>query len=140
MDTDIKINEATRNRPEGTRVLNAPAVLVHMNHFVDLVQNEKAWKENDRNGITVFKNEDLTVVITLLKKEARQDDVQTEGYSSLYLISGRLKISAGEDKKEAGTGDLLLFHPGVNYSIFATEESSFFLTHYNKERINDKVF
>ena len=136
---DIKINEATKNRPEGTRVLNAPAVLVHISNFLDLIKNEKAWDESDRNGITVFKNEDITVVITSLKKDPKQEDIQTEGYSTLYLLSGNLEIKAGDDTKKAVTGDFLLFHPGIYYSILAVEESSYFLAHYNQAYADNKI-
>src|SRR5205085_8908097 len=129
----IKINEATKNRPGGTRVLDAPAVLVHIPHYLDMIKNEKAWLEGDRNGITVFKNEDISVVITMLEKNARLDDVQMKGYTSLYLLKGKIAMQAGDDKKDANAGDLMIFHPSITYSIEAIEESSFVLTHYFSE-------
>jgi len=129
----IKINEATKNRPGGTRVLDAPAVLIHIPHYLDMIRNEKAWQEGDRNGITIFKNEDISVVITMLEKSAKLENVQMKGYTSLYLLKGRISMQAGDDTKEAAAGDLMIFHPCINYSIEAMEESSFALTHYCNE-------
>ena len=137
----IKINEATKNRPGGTRVLDAPAVLVHIPHYLDMIRHEKAWQEGDRNGITVFKNQDISVVITMLEKDAKLEEVQMKGYTSLYLLKGKISMQAGDDRKEATAGDLMIFHPCITYSIEAIEESSFALTHYSsEEERNGEVF
>jgi quercetin dioxygenase-like cupin family protein len=133
----IKINEATKNRPGGTRVLDAPAVLVHLPHYQEMIKHEKAWQEGDRNGITVFKNEDISVVLTTLEPGAKLENVQVRGYSTLNLLKGKISMKAGDDTKEAETGDLLIFHPFIIYSIEAVEESSFVLTHYASEENKD---
>ena len=52
---DEKFNEATKNRPAGDRLLDSPVVLMDIPTFIKQLRNEKAWEENDRNSITVFK-------------------------------------------------------------------------------------
>jgi hypothetical protein len=49
---EIKRNEATLNRPEGDRVIDAPFVFLDIPEFIHQVKKEKAWKKYDRNGIT----------------------------------------------------------------------------------------
>jgi len=109
--------------------------------FTDFGQkNEKAWQEGDRNGITVFKNEDISVVITMLEKNAKLEEVQMKAYASLYILKGKINMQAGEDQKQAEAGDLMIFHPCIIYSIEAIEESSFVLTHYYNEEDRGEIF
>ena len=58
-----KRNEATLNRPEGDRVLDAPYVFVNIPEFIRQLKSEEAWQKNDRNGITVFKTGRVTTEI-----------------------------------------------------------------------------
>jgi len=133
---EIKNNDATRNRPYGERVLDAPAVLIHLPQYIQMIREEKAWEQNDRNGITVFKSDELSLVVTCLKKGAELEDVHTDGYSSLFVIAGSLRSQSGNDEKQIGAGDVLVFHPQITYSILAEEESSFLLSHYASDNNN----
>ena len=126
---ELKGNESTLNRPLGERAINAPAVLIHIPGYIEMIQNEKAWQHNDRNAITVFKSEDMTVVLTRLKDGASLEEVKTEGYTTLFVLEGQLQSSSGEEKN-CVAGDLLIFHPAVSFSITAKKESSFLLTHF----------
>ena len=63
---EIKRNEATFNRPDGDRVLDGTYVFVDIPSYIRQIKEEKAWEKNDRNGITVFKSENITQVITVL--------------------------------------------------------------------------
>lgn len=50
-----KSNEATTQRPEGDRIVDAALVKIDLTSFKEQIRNENAWKDSDRNGITVFK-------------------------------------------------------------------------------------
>src|SRR5690606_19743096 len=67
---EFKRNESTLNRPEGDRVLDAPYVFIDIPSYIDQVKQEKAWEKNDRNGITVYKSDRVTIVITALQAGA----------------------------------------------------------------------
>ena len=54
-----KSNEATPQRPEGDRLLDAPLVTMDLIHLVGQVRNEPSWKDSDRNSITVYKSGNL---------------------------------------------------------------------------------
>ena len=51
------IIEATYNRPEGDREIDSPVLLIDIPDLIEQIKDENAWKENDRNAITVFKTE-----------------------------------------------------------------------------------
>ena len=72
---EVKYNEATINRPEGNRPIDSPTVLIDLPSFIEQIKSEKAWEENDRNSITVFKSGKMRVIVGALHKNA---EMQTE--------------------------------------------------------------
>ncbi len=52
---DEKFNDATKQRPQGERIMDAALVTIDLRNFIKQIREEKAWKESDRNAITVFK-------------------------------------------------------------------------------------
>src|SRR5690606_4157723 len=65
-ESEIKYNEATPLRPEGDRLLDAQMVLMDLAEFQKQIKDEKAWKEGDRNAITLFKSDGMRVVLIAL--------------------------------------------------------------------------
>ena len=51
---EIKYNIATPNRPDGSRLLDAPWVYAELETILEQLRSEQAWEKNDRNGITIF--------------------------------------------------------------------------------------
>ena len=51
---EIKKNDATLNRPEGERVLDASYVMVDIRSYVDQLHREESYSKNGKNGITVL--------------------------------------------------------------------------------------
>ncbi len=47
-----KSNDATPQRPEEERPLNAPLVEMNLYQFIDQIKSETTWAESDRNSIT----------------------------------------------------------------------------------------
>ena len=67
---DEKFNKATTQRPQGNRVMDAPLVTIDLRSFTKQIRDEKAWKESDRNAITVFKTDGMRIVLIALHKDA----------------------------------------------------------------------
>ena len=42
---DEKFNEATKQRPQGERTMDAPLVTIDLRSFKEQIRNEKAWKD-----------------------------------------------------------------------------------------------
>jgi quercetin dioxygenase-like cupin family protein len=125
---EIKRNEATRNRPLGDRVLDAPYVFADLPAFIAQVKDEKSWEKNDRNGITVFKSEGITIVISALKDGAVIKDNTVNGFLTLHVLNGKVRIETLEGDVEVGENNLVTFHPSVPHSIEARTDSVLLLT------------
>ncbi len=87
-----KYNESTINRPEGDRPVDAPVVLVNIPDLIRQLKKEKAWDKNDRNAITVFKNDKMRLVLVALHKKAEMTTAHPENIFSLQMIDGKVKL------------------------------------------------
>lgn len=125
---ETKRNEATPNRPEGDRVLDASYVFVKMPDIIEQLKEEKAWKKNDRNGITVFKTDTLTIVLTILKEGAKFGNNNTDELITIQLIKGKVLVTTPDGDKAIKKNTLVTFHPGINYSVEAMKNSIFLIT------------
>jgi len=61
-----KFNEATQQRPEGDRVMDAAIVTIDLPSFIEKIKQESPWKDKDRNAITVFKTNGMRIVLIAL--------------------------------------------------------------------------
>ena len=55
IEMDEKFNDATKQRPQGERIMDASLVTIDLHNFIKQIREEKAWKDSDRNAITVLK-------------------------------------------------------------------------------------
>jgi hypothetical protein len=81
-----KRNEATLNRPEGDRVIDAPYVFINTPEFIRQLMDEEAWQKNDRNSITVFKTSNMTMVLVCLHAKAVLKDNLVDGIVTIQVI------------------------------------------------------
>lgn len=124
---DIKRNDATLNRPEGDRVLDAPYVFMDLENYEKQVKDEEAWDKNDRNGITIFKTDNLTTVLTCLHKDASIEDNSVDGLFQVQVLDGKVSISTVDGDAEMRQGEMMIFHPNVQHSIKALKKSTLLL-------------
>ena len=127
----MKANDATLNRPEGSRVLDAPYVIANIDDRIDQLKDEKAWDKNDRNGITLVKNEHMTIVLTTLHEDAEIRDNQLEGMFTIEVLEGRIKVSTEIDSFDLEKRSLVSFRPNICHSIRADKRSVLLLTSHN---------
>jgi quercetin dioxygenase-like cupin family protein len=128
---EIKRNEATFNRPDGDRVLDGTYVFVDIPSYIRQIKEEKAWEKNDRNGITVFKSENITQVITVLHEGSALKENEMDEYFSVQVLSGNLRISTPDGDIEATKHQMITFHPHVKHSLEALSESIILLITFN---------
>lgn len=130
---EIKRNEATLNRPEGDRVIDASFVFADIPEFVKQLKTEKSWEKNDRNGITVFKSSSLTIVITALQASAELAHNNVNAFMTVQLLDGDARVSTSEGDAELKENNLVAFHPGVPHTIHALTDIIILLSIYNKD-------
>lgn len=126
----VKANQATQNRPEGDRVIDAPYVFVDIPSYVEQLKNEKAWDKNDRNGITVFKSEGMTIVITALKTGAVLNHPHMEELFTLQVMQGEIQTETDGQIFQSIQGQVAVFHPHMAHSILALSDTVLMMTTY----------
>jgi quercetin dioxygenase-like cupin family protein len=124
---EIKRNDATLNRPDGDRVLDAPFVFADLDEYAKQLKDEKAWDKSDRNGITIFKTDNLTTVITRLHKDAVIKDNTVDGLFQVQLLNGKIRVTTEEGDNEMKEGEMMIFHPHVKHTIEASKKSTLLL-------------
>jgi len=123
-----KFNEATQQRPEGDRVIDAAMVTIDLPSFIKQVKQESSWKDEDRNAITVFKTNGMRIVLIALHAGAEMKTHTADGIISVQVIDGRMKFTADNHSVELNKGQMLALHKGVPHSVGAIEETIFLLT------------
>ena len=129
---EMKRNEATLNRPEGDRVIDASYVVIDTDQFTRQIKNEPAWEKNDRNGITVFKTDNLTAVLTCLHKDALIKDNSVDGIFQVQVLEGKIRIATTDGDIDMEKGQMIVFHPGVRHTIESLKKSTLLLQTINE--------
>ena len=124
----MKANDATHNRPQGDRVLDAPYVLADLDERIDQLKSEDAWKNGDRNGITLVKNEKMTIVLTCLRKDAKIRDSQLDGILTIEVLEGKITLTTEADRLEIKERGLITLRANISHSIVADKKSTLLLT------------
>ena len=123
-----KHNDATVNRPEGTRTLNAPALLINIPDYIRQIKNEVAWQDRDRNAITLLHNEFQRIVLIALKEGAEMTKHAVDAALTIQLLDGRLWVDTEAQSFSMDNGEVAAIHPGLSHSVFAEKESVLLLT------------
>lgn len=123
-----KSNEATSLRPQGDRFLNAPLLELDLHKFMEQVKEESAWKESDRNSITLFKSDTLRIVLIGLHKNAEIKTHVARSVISVQVLEGEVKFNTEEHNAQLQKGQMVTLQPQIPHSVFAVKESFFLLT------------
>lgn len=130
---EIKRNEATNNRPDGDRVIDGTYVFIDIHSFLTQLKEEKAWEKNDRNGITVFKSNALTMVLTALRKSAVIKENSVDGFITWQVLDGKVRVTTPDGDIDAEKGQILAFHPNIVHSLEALTDTKILLTTYTQD-------
>ena len=125
---DEKHNEATAQRPQGNRTVDAPLVSIDLGSFIEQIRNEKTWEDSDRNAITVFKTNGMRIVLIALHKNAELARHTANGIISVQVLEGQMIFTTDQQSVELSKGQLLTLHQGIPHSIVAIVETVFLLT------------
>lgn len=123
-----KSNEATPQRPEGDRLLNADLVEMDLNNFIEQLRSESTWKESDRNSITIFKSDKMRIVLLGLHKGAELVTHTANGNISVQVLEGKINFTAAPQTTTLQKGQMIALHEKIPHSVIALEESFFLLT------------
>ncbi|QRR01114.1 hypothetical protein [Dyadobacter sandarakinus] len=125
---EIKSNQSTGNRPGGDRILDASYVFTDIPMYLEQLRSERSWEKNDRNAITAYKSDCMTIVISVLKAGATMSDHSIEGCLTFQVLSGGLRVEAEGQVFYPTPGQMMTFHAGVAHAITAQTDSEIIIT------------
>lgn len=123
-----KHNRATDNRPEGDRSIDAPLLLMDIPKYIQQVKEEEAWRVNDRNAITLFKTNNIRLLLIALHAGAEMHTERPENVLILQVLEGRLQLRTNAALININKEQALALHEQIVYSITAIEEAVLLLT------------
>ncbi|GGB77678.1 hypothetical protein [Dyadobacter sediminis] len=129
---DFKSNQSTENRPDGDRILDAPYVFTDIPMYLDQLKTERSWSKNDRNAITVYKSDNVTMVLSALKADAVVSNHSIDEGLNVQVISGELKIETEGRTFYATPGQMMTFHAGISHALTAVSDSEIMITTYKE--------
>jgi len=123
-----KSNEATALRPMGDRLLNASLVEIDLNKFIAQLKQETTWADSYRNSITVFKSDDMTIVLIGMHAKAELKTHTAKGHISIQVLDGEIKFTAEQQTVSIEKGQMISLLENIPHSVLAIKESFFLLT------------
>ena len=123
-----KIIEATNQRPNANHTIDASHVNIDIPAIAKQIKNEKTWNESDRNAMTVFKTNGLSIVLIALHQNAVMAKHKVDGLLSIQVIEGQIEFSTECKSVNLKTGQMLALHSCIEHSVIAVEETVFLLT------------
>lgn len=128
---EIKSNDATPLRPDGDRLLNAQVVEMNLNDFIAQIKSEVTWSESDRNSVTIFKSEIMTVVLVGLRSGAQLKPHNAEGLQSIQVLDGGIEFISEYKNFTLAKGQMITIQKEVFHSVKALTDSFLLLTLIN---------
>ena len=108
--------------------MDASLVTIDLLNFIKQIREEKAWKDSDRNALTVFKTDGMRIVLITLHKDAEMIKHTADGMISLQVMEGQILFTTEKQSVELGRGEMLALHENVPHSVQAKEETIVLLT------------
>lgn len=123
-----KANESTALRPEGDRVLNAPLVEMDLNKFIAQLKQETTWADSDRNSITVFKSDNMTIVLMGMHANSELKTHMAKGHINVQVLEGEIQFTAQQQTVSMEKGQMVSLQENIPHGVLAIKESFFLLT------------
>lgn len=123
---DSRKNYPTHKRPDGERIIDDTVVTVSIPDYTVRILKEESWKNNDRNAITLFKTEALTITLIAMHRHAVMEpgNVDGTGVISVQVIQGAVQFSTSGRTDLIEKGRIVIIHEHVAFSIAAIEEET----------------
>jgi quercetin dioxygenase-like cupin family protein len=110
------------------RVLNAPLMSFSIDSEITRLKKESGWDSGGRNAVTLQKDSNLRIVLITMHKGVTLHEHKVEGPITLFVLSGNINFSAGDNKINAGSNELIVLEKTIPHDVEALEDSSFILT------------
>jgi quercetin dioxygenase-like cupin family protein len=123
-----KKNDATPLRPEGERTVNAPMVKLDLQQSLAMIKKEDSWNSGSRNAVTLFKSDNMRIVLIALHGGGELPTHTADGTISVQVLEGQVLFSTHFEKVNLSAGQMVTLHKKIPHSVLAIEESALLLT------------
>jgi quercetin dioxygenase-like cupin family protein len=124
----VRSNVATPQRPLGSRALDGPMIEMNLQLLQTQIKQEEAWKNSDRNAVTLFKSDGMRIVLVALHAGAEMKTHTAPGIISVHVLEGQIAFVAEKQTTALDEGKMVALHAGIPHSVTAVKESVFLLT------------
>ena len=125
---EIKSNEATSQRPEGSRILDAPLLKMNLTELIAQIRQESTWAESTHNSITIFKSDTMRIVLMGLHENFELKPHSAKGVISLQVLTGKINFITGDESSALAEGQMIALHENIEHKVLALSESFLLLT------------
>ena len=94
-------------------------------HEIDELESTEFWKTEDRIAKALVKEENVRVVLTLMKAGAILKEHKAEGNVFIHVLRGRIQFALDHNTVEFEQGQMMALNRGVRHSVKALDESAF---------------
>ncbi|RZK55580.1 MAG: hypothetical protein EOO91_13850 [Pedobacter sp.] len=125
-----KHNNATKQRPEGARPLDAGIIPINIPKYIGQLKAEEAYEKNGKNAITVFKSDAVTITLIAMQmnEEFHPGSEENEATMSLQVIKGEVLFESFGNKVELKDGELVTLHQQLSFKTTAISDAICLLT------------
>lgn len=113
--------------PRSDRPEAGPFVHLRLAEEVARLETEPAWRDGDRNAITLTK-QGVRLVLTTLRQGAVLHEHRVPTAATLHVLSGRMVLRMDGRPLELGPADVVTMEPGLAHAAEALADTAFLLT------------
>jgi quercetin dioxygenase-like cupin family protein len=110
------------------RVLMDRLLTFDLHAEIRRLRSEEQWTDGDRNSVTLAKDVDFRVLLTVMRRGATLDENDGDARASIQLIAGQAMLDAAGHSTELRAGQLAALDKGEAWNLTATEDSALLLT------------
>jgi NADH:ubiquinone oxidoreductase subunit F (NADH-binding)/quercetin dioxygenase-like cupin family protein len=94
-------------------------------HEIDELESTEVWKTKDRITKALVKEENVRIVLMLMKAGAILKEHKAEGNVFIHVLRGRIQFALDHNAVEFEQGQMMALNRGVRHSVKALDESAF---------------
>jgi quercetin dioxygenase-like cupin family protein len=94
-----------------------------LSEVVNRLRREPAWRSNGRNGATLIKSPEMSVVVTVLKPPCVLSGQRHHGPITVHVLQGRVRLGASGETHELSAGEILASDLGLDHAVRPLEEA-----------------
>lgn len=92
------------------------------------LRTEQEFVDGDRTSVTLAKEVDFRVVLSVLRDGARLHEEDGDARASIHVVHGNVHVRVDSDEAELGPGDLAMVDAGHRWELQAHGECAVLLT------------